>query len=100
MAATFAKIAVTVHGLSENPPLGVSRGKLTISGDEVGKIFEPVVHEVKKLVMDQIRDVKLASKTPKAVVIVGGFGQNAYLRDCLRELVADFNIDVLQSPNG
>ena len=100
MAATLAKITVTVHGLSDNPRLGVSRGKLTISGDQVGKIFEPVVHEVKKLVMDQIRDVRLASKTPKAVVIVGGFGQNAYLRDCLRELVAGFSIEVLQSPNG
>ena len=100
MVATFSQIFVTVHGLSDNPCLGVSRGKLTLSGDEVGKIFEPVVHEVKKLVMDQVRDVRLASKTPKAVVIVGGFGQNAYLRDCLRELVACFNIEVLQCPNG
>ena len=98
--ATFANSVVIVHGLSENPRLGVSRGKLTLSGDEVGKIFEPVVHEVKRLVMDQVRDVRLASKSPKAVVIVGGFSQNAFLRDCLRELVAGFNIEVLQSPNG
>ena len=97
--ANFAKISVTVHGLSDNPRLGISRGKFILSGEEVGKIFEPVVHEVKKLVMDQVRDVRLASKTPKAVVIVGGFGQSAYLRDCLRELVASFNIEVLQSPN-
>ena len=100
MAADFAKIAVIVHGLSDNPRLGVSRGKFTISGDEVEKIFEPVVHEVKKLVMDQIRDVRLVSNYPKAVVLVGGFGQNAYLRDCLRELLRRFCIKVLQPPKG
>lgn len=100
MVAISAKLAVTVHGLSDSPRLGISRGKLSVTGDEVGMIFQPVVHEVKRLVMDQVRDVRLAFKTPKAIVIVGGFGQNAYLRNCLRELVAGFNIEVLQSPNG
>ena len=47
--------------------------------------------------MDQARDVSLASKPPKAIIIVGGSGQNVYLCDCLRELV---DIEVLQSSNG
>lgn len=59
------------------------------------------MHEVNKLVMDQVRAARQAMmKNPKAIVIVGGFGQNAYLRDCIRELVASSNIEVLQSPNG
>ncbi|CAD6568570.1 MAG: hypothetical protein ASARMPRED_001863 [Alectoria sarmentosa] len=91
---------VPVHGLPDNPRLGISRGKLTLSGDEVGKIFEPIVHEVNKLVMDQVRSTTQAAKKPKAVVMVGGFGQSAYLRDCIRSIVASFSIEVLQSPNG
>lgn len=90
----------TVHGLPNNPRLGVSRGKWSLSGDDVRKIFEPVVHEVNKLVMDQVRAATQAVKTPKAVVMVGGFGQNAYLRDCLREVLASSAIEVLQCPNG
>ena len=91
---------IAVHGLRDNPRLGVSRGKLTISGDDVRKIFEPVVHEVNKLVMEQVRAAREAVKLPTAVVIVGGFGQNAYLRDCLRAVVASSNVEVIQSPNG
>lgn len=89
-----------VPGLPTNPRLGVSRGRLTLSGDDVRKIFEPVVHEVNKLVMDQVRATSQAVKKPKAVVMVGGFGQNAYLRDCLREVLASSAIEVLQCPNG
>ena len=92
--------AITVHGLLDNPRLKVSRGRLTISGAEIGEIFEPVMHEVNKLVMEQVRSVRQVSKSPKAIIIVGGFGQNAYLRDCIREVVASSNIEVLQSPNG
>lgn len=63
----------------------------------VKTIFDPVVDEVLKLVMGQIN----ASKNPiKAVLMVGGFGQNAYLRDCIRQFVASKGIEVMQSPNG
>ena len=41
-----------------------------------------------------------ARRTPKAIVIVGGFGQNAYLRDRIRAAVAKSKIEALQSPNG
>ena len=58
------------------------------------------MHEVNKLVMDQVRATSQAVKAPKAVVLVGGSGQNAYLRDCLREVLASSNIEVLQCPNG
>lgn len=89
-----------VHGLPDNARLGISRGKLTLKGNDVRKVFEPVVHEVLKLVMDQIRNAKHAVRTPRAVVMVGGFGQNAYLRNCIREVVSSSNVEVLQSPNG
>lgn len=45
--------------------------------------------------LDQIKSTK---STVKAVLLVGGFGQSAYLRDRIRAAVS--NIEVMQSPNG
>lgn len=55
-----------------------------------------MVKEVLRLVTGQID----AAKRPiKAVILVGGFGQNAYLRDAIRNEVKSSNVEVLQSPN-
>ena len=70
---------------------------MTLLGTEVRAIFDPVVNEVLKLVVGQID----AAKRPvKAVILVGGFGQNAYLRDAIRHEVKSSNVTVLQSPNA
>ncbi len=70
---------------------------MAMSGTEVKAIFEPVVKEVLNLVTGQIRAAK---RHVKAVILVGGFGENAYLRDAIRQEVKSSNVDVLQSPNG
>ena len=64
--------------------LSVSRGKLRLIGTDVRTIFEPVLNEVVNLVMAQI---KATDKSIKGVLMVGGFGQNAYLRDLVRKEV-------------
>ena len=54
-----------------------------------------VMQEVVKLVLEQ----KRTTKAPiSAVLLVGGFGQSAYLREQIRAAVGD--IEVMQSPNG
>lgn len=69
---------------------------MTLTGPEVKTIFDPVVKEVLRLVTGQID----AAKRPvKAVILVGGFGQNAYLRDAIRNEVKSSNVEVLQPPN-
>lgn len=73
---------------------------MTVSGDDVRQIFEPVMDDVNNLVMNQVRAVRQTGKYPKAVLIVGGFGQNAYLRERIRAVVAVFDVSVIQSPNG
>ena len=67
--------------MMNNTNLGISRGKLRLAGTDIRSIFEPVLSEVVALVMDQ---VKATTKPIKAVLMVGGFGQNAYLRDLVR----------------
>ena len=86
----------TVPGLADNKELGIRKNKMTLPGTTVKAIFEPVVNEVLKLVTGQIEAVK---RPVKAVVLVGGFGQNAYLRDTIRDKLKSSNVEVMQSPN-
>ena len=64
---------------------------------QVKSIFDPVVNEVVALVRGQI--AATATKTVKAVLLVGGFGQSAYLRETIRSSI-DPRIEVMQPPNG
>ena len=67
-----------------------------MTGREVSQIFEPVVQEVVTLVKGQIA---ATNKRVNAVLLVGGFGQNAYLRETIRSNI-DPSIEVMQPPNG
>lgn len=67
-----------------------------MTGAQVSKIFEPVVQEIVTLVRGQIA---ATGKKVNAVLMVGGFGQNAYLRETIRASI-DRNIEVMQPPNG
>ena len=83
-------------GLADDPGQGVRRGKFKMSGSQVKQIFDPVVDEVVTLVRGQITATQ---KKVKAVLLVGGFGQNAYLRETVRAAI-DPDIEVMQPPNG
>ena len=75
----------------------VRRGRFRLGRSDIQTIFKPVVNEVVTLIMGQIA----ATKAPvKAVLLVGGFGQNTYLREHIRQAVAPKGIEVMQSPNG
>ena len=89
--------STSVPGLSDDAERGVRRGKLRMAGSDIRRIFDPVVDEILRLVIGQIDAMKT---TVKAVLLVGGFGQNAYLRDRIRTSVNERNIEVMQSPNG
>lgn len=68
-----------------------------MSGTELRCIFEPVLNEVVRLFTQQIdSSTSLVSR----VVLVGGFGENAYLRDSIRKEVRNRGIEVIQSPNA
>ncbi|MCJ1380511.1 hypothetical protein MMC17_003619 [Xylographa soralifera] len=89
---------ILVSGLADNATLGIRRGKLTVTGTDLKGIFQPVIDEIITLVKGQIRATR--PTIPQAVLLVGGFGQSSYLRECIRKVVSGSNIDVMQSPNG
>ncbi len=90
---------LTVPGLRDNAQLEIRRGRMRLHGTDLRMIFEPILNTILKLVMKQ---VKASKNAVKAVLLVGGFGQSAYLRDTLRQEVKNYNenADVMQSPNG
>ncbi len=86
-----------VPGLKDNARRDVRRGRYRLTGSDVMTVFDPVVKEVVSLVLGQIDATQQAVK---AVLLVGGFGQNTFLRDSIRQAIAPQGIEVMQSPNG
>ncbi|KAL8773753.1 MAG: hypothetical protein Q9209_001521 [Squamulea sp. 1 TL-2023] len=79
----------------------VRRARYTLKGTDLYNIFEPIIQDVIDLVWQQIEATKSAKSNVKAVLLVGGFGDNSYLYKRLCESVALApGIDVLKSPNG
>ncbi|KAH6671163.1 hypothetical protein B0J14DRAFT_595465 [Halenospora varia] len=87
---------VPVTGLATNEALSVKKGKLILKSADVKEILEPVIAQVVKLVLEQIRTT---SGEVKAVLLVGGFGMSMYLRERIKEEVSN-KIEVLQPPYG
>jgi hypothetical protein len=84
------------RGLPNNKNLGIENGKLSISGQEISNVFEPVIREIVQLVNAQI---EATQKKVKAVLLAGGFGRNDYLLAKLEEAVGN-DIGVRKVTNG
>ena len=90
-------VLIPVPGLSANKAKGVNaRGKYLLSGSALKEIFQPVVPVITTLVQSQI-DTTGAAVT--SVLMVGGFGQSAYLRESIKEVVGP-GVMVVQPPKG
>ena len=93
---TAEKFSIPVPGLVDDASQGVRRGKFTLQGSDIVNIFAPVLREIISLVKGQIKSTK---RKVKAVLLVGGFGQSAYLRESLKKAVGS-STEVLAPPNG
>ncbi|KAJ5907481.1 hypothetical protein N7495_000163 [Penicillium taxi] len=63
-------ISIPVPEISDGKVLGVRRGYLHITGDELRDISRPVLQEVRDLIKQPI---KVSKATAKAVFLVEGF---------------------------
>lgn len=84
-----------VPGVEDNKEAGVHRGRLRVTGQEIDKIFLPVLRAVRDLVDEQIQT---SMAKVKSVLLVGGFGQNRYLGKFLRDSFP--GVDVLTPVNA
>jgi tRNA A37 threonylcarbamoyltransferase TsaD len=86
---------VSVPGLAQNPTLGINkRGKLLLKSGDVKEILEPVVAEVVRLVLEQI---KATDREVKSILLVGGFGGNKYLHERIQAAVKN-TVEVIKPP--
>ena len=86
-----------VSGIRDDPECGVRRSKIKLDASTVGTLFPRVLDEVIAPVKGQIR----ATETkPKAVLLVGGFGQSPTLQKAISDAVRNDGIEVIQPPNG
>lgn len=83
--------------LRVDPSLGLWRNRYTMSQDDMKtKIFEPIMKDIICLIKEQIA---MAGDEVAAVILVGGFGQNKYLKARVRDATAAGTL-VLQPENA
>ncbi|KAL8971527.1 MAG: hypothetical protein Q9183_001011 [Haloplaca sp. 2 TL-2023] len=91
---------IPVPGFSDDPELGIRRSRFQLSRPDLFEIFDPVMKQISSLVTKQIVDTTKAGSKVKAIVMVGGFGENVYLRKRLLDLVREQGIEVWRAPEG
>ncbi|KAF2254078.1 actin-like ATPase domain-containing protein [Trematosphaeria pertusa] len=85
--------------LPDNPAEGIANGSLTVTSEDLVKIFEPVVESVLILLAEQVEAVKGAAPGRKMpVLLVGGFGSSEYLKMRISQQFK--NCTVLQPPDA
>jgi hypothetical protein len=72
---------IRCYGLADGRQSGVQRDGFHLSGANIRDIFEPVISEILRLVVNQILATK---KTVTAILLVGGFSNNIYLHQRLQ----------------
>jgi sugar (pentulose or hexulose) kinase len=87
---------IPVGGVTNSTHLGVHRGRFAVKASEIRAIFKPIIHNILKLVKDQLQAVKVPVT---AILLVGGFGASTYLRDSITGAVKK-TVRVLQPPNA
>ncbi|KAI4262006.1 MAG: hypothetical protein L6R42_002805 [Xanthoria sp. 1 TBL-2021] len=94
---------VPVPGLSnstDDDPDRIRHSRYSMKGSDIHDIFEPVIQEIINLVRQQIELSKDVGADIKAVIMVGGFGENLYLYERLRKVLARQQIEVRMSPQA
>ncbi|KAL8846467.1 MAG: hypothetical protein Q9221_008451 [Calogaya cf. arnoldii] len=94
---------VPVPGLPnsfDNDPDPIRHSRYYLKGSDLYDIFEPVIQEITAMVLQQIEISKKVGADIKAVVMVGGFGENLYLYQRLQKAVTPQHIQVRMSPQA
>lgn len=71
-------------GLPDNPDAGIEDGYMVLESGEIKRLFDPVIQPIIKLVEDQVAQVNARGEKISAILLVGGFGQSAYLHERLK----------------
>ena len=88
-------------GFPNSDEYNVHRAAYRLNASDLFDIFEPIVLDVIKLVMIQLdASSKVDTTNVKAIIMVGGFGENSYLNKRLQQAVASRGVGVRKSPKS
>ncbi|KAL8748178.1 MAG: hypothetical protein Q9184_007499, partial [Pyrenodesmia sp. 2 TL-2023] len=85
---------IPVPGFPNSPAHDVQRARFYLKGSDLIDIFEPLILQVVALVRQQVDATKARAARVRAVLMVGGFGENTYLRKRIEEAIADDGIEM------
>ncbi|KAI9748615.1 MAG: hypothetical protein M1835_001753 [Candelina submexicana] len=95
-----------MSSIQDDHDQGVKSNTLTMTEEALQEIFDPLLKDISKLVGEQvnqvllkrIRDAHPKAAAIRAIFLVGGFGESAYLRDSIASTHSD--IQVIQPENA
>ncbi|KAE8151683.1 actin-like ATPase domain-containing protein [Aspergillus avenaceus] len=89
---------IPVPGACDNPKIPIEDGLFQLTSDDVAGIFAPVIRDIECLVAEQLNGIKAAKRSPKAIILVGGFGSSEFLYRRLKE--SNPGLTILQPPDA
>jgi hypothetical protein len=86
-------VSFPMADLKDNKALGLVSNSMTLSGNTLFRIFDPIIREIDKLIAEQVTKVRMERlqlansnrATVKAIFLVGGFGSSAYLKEVIEK---------------
>lgn len=94
-------MSVPLAGAKEDASSGIERNYLILTPDNLNSIFRPVMESIVKLADEQYNLLIEEGKTPKGIILVGGFGESNHLFNVLKlHFVETKDFEVVQPPNA
>ncbi|KAF4554689.1 Hypothetical protein D9617_4g004440 [Elsinoe fawcettii] len=78
--------------MPDDDRIGIKGNMLSISAKEVEELFKAVVKDVSALIRKQLNTAAEPGRQPRGILLVGGFGQSAYLYDSIKKTFVDSTI--------
>ncbi|KAF2221155.1 hypothetical protein BDZ85DRAFT_203059 [Elsinoe ampelina] len=73
------EFSIPFPGVADDEKKRIDCGFLTVTSSEVAGVFRKIIDQIMELIDDQAEKSKAANKSPKGLILVGGFGQSRYL---------------------
>ncbi|PYH98153.1 actin-like ATPase domain-containing protein [Aspergillus ellipticus CBS 707.79] len=89
---------IPIPGAQDDPSVPIEDGFFQLTSEDVTQIFEPIIQDVELLVAEQIKGIEKKQLSPKAILLVGGFGSSEFLFRRLQE--ANPTVTVMQPPDA
>ncbi|KAM0796671.1 hypothetical protein BDR22DRAFT_866080 [Usnea florida] len=88
--------SVDLKGVKDDPRNGVIDDTITVKIPALRAVFDHISLQIENLVSEQIAEVSDKDLAVKAILLVGGFGENRYLYDRLVKCHAHDGVQVMQ----